>query len=132
MTEQGRGETIGSGAEGRRQFRVVTEEFADRIEVRVEEQEWLENFGWVSRGDPLASPFRRFCIVLRRPNWLRRALWRVRPSGEAAEDSYRARFQKRLQDALVAAQLEANRRNRERRLVTSHLESVREVLEPPE
>jgi hypothetical protein len=132
MTEQGARDPGRAGGEGRRAFRVVTEEYADRIEVRVEEQEWIENFGWVSRGDPLASPFRRFCILLRRPGWLRRALWRLRPDGDAAEISFRARFQKRLQEALVAAQIEANRRNQERRLVTHHLESVREVLEPPE
>jgi hypothetical protein len=131
MMEQGKEGPARPGPDARRAFRVVTEEFADRIEVRVEEQEWIENFGWVSRGDPLASPFRRFCITLRRPGWLRRALWRLQPGGQA-EIAHRARFQKRLQEALVAAQLEANRRNQERRLVTHHLESVREVLEPPE
>lgn len=118
--------------EGRRSFRVVTEEFADRIEVRVEEQEWVENFGWISCGDPLASPFGRFCITIRRPSWLRRLGWRLRPDRDAAEAAFQARFQKRLREALVAAQLEANRRNRERRLVSHHLESVREVLEPPD
>jgi hypothetical protein len=111
---------------------VVTEEFGDRIEVRVEEQEWVENFGWISRGDPLASPFRRFCITVRRPGGLRKLLWRLRADRDRAESAFQARFQRRLQQALFAAQLEANRRNQERRLVSRHLESVREVLEPPE
>jgi hypothetical protein len=117
--------------EGGRCFRVVTEEFPDRIEVRVEEQEWVENFGWISRGDPHATVFGRFCIAVpRRPHWLARLLACLHADRVTADAFFQARFRRRLERALVDAQVEANRRNWERRLVHHHLETVRDVLEP--
>jgi hypothetical protein len=110
---------------------VATEEFPDRIEVRVEEQEWVENFGWISHGDPFASVFGRFCLTVpRRPHWLARLLHRLRSDRGTAEAIFQVHFRRRLERALVKAQVEANRRNWERRLVSHHVEAVRDVLEP--
>jgi hypothetical protein len=116
---------------GQRGFRVVTEQFADRIEIRVEEQEYYENFGWISRGDPSTYPrFRR--VVRRQPGWLSRLHWCLRPDRARLEARFHTHYQRRLEQALFAAQVEANRRNTERRLIHTHLESVREVLGPGE
>jgi hypothetical protein len=110
---------------------VVTAEFPDRIEVRVEEQEWLENFGWVTRGDP--SPFPRFRRVLRRrPGWLAHLRWCLSGDREQAETRFYLNYRRQLERALVAAQVEANRRNQERQLLSHHLDSVREVYDPGE
>lgn len=131
MAERARDEGSPPAGDGRRCFRVVTEEFPDRIEVRVEEQEWVENFGWISRGDPFATAFGRFCLpVPRRPHWLARLLHHLRSGRAMADALFQAHFCRRLERALVDAQVEANRRNWERRLVHYHLESVRDVLEP--
>jgi hypothetical protein len=116
---------------GERSFRVVTAEYPDRVEVRVEEQEWLENFGWVTRGDPSTFPrFKR--VIRRRPGWLPRLLACVRLGRDPAETQFHVEYRRQLERVLVAAQVEANRRNQERQLITHHLDSVREVFDPRE